>query len=189
MSWRVIETGVRQLVEATGAKATINTGSLFCDANGKPLPANQVKTIGKDNVAVPTYSFKTVLLEYPDGHKQTMAFMMPNRNDLPVKGDASMRSLIRNSMVPVSKLENIIAAQQGTAAGSVKLYPELTGSDAALKNAPPPDQMNIPNWKSHPFANFIWPQPGSVTAVGKLQDVRAGDEGPTLDLGTVAHPK
>ncbi|MFT3839155.1 MAG: DNA/RNA non-specific endonuclease [Myxococcaceae bacterium] len=189
MSWRVIETGVRQLVQATGAKATVNTGSLFVDANGKPLPDAQIQKIGKDGVAVPTYSFKTVLLEYPDGHKQAMAFVMPNRKDLPVKGDASMRQLIRGSMMPVSKLENMIAAQQGTAPGSVKLYPELTGSDVALKNAPPPDQMRIPNWKSYSFANFIWPQPDSVTQVGKMQDQISGDGGPTLDLGTLAHPK
>ncbi len=186
MSWRVIETGVRQLVQATGAKATISTGSLYIDAQGKPLPPDQVKRIGKDGVAVPSHSFKTVLLEYPDGRKQAMAFVMPNRADLPIKGDDSMRQLIRGSMMPVSKLENLIAAQQGTPPGSVKLYPELTGADQRLKDAPPPKTVSIPNWQKYPFANFIWPQPSSVRA-GKLEDI--GSPGPTLDLGTLEHPK
>jgi endonuclease G len=187
MSWRVIEAGVRQLVEATGAKATINTGSLFCDASGKPLPADQVQTIGVNKVAVPTYSFKTVLLEYPDGHKQMMAFMMPNRHDLPVKGDDGMRKLIHGAMIPVSQLENIIAAQQGTKPGSVQLYPQLVGAAGkALRNAPPPATLTIPNPEKYSYANFIWPQAVPVTPGLRAMGVAPL---PTLDLGTVEHPK
>jgi hypothetical protein len=182
----VIETGVRELVQATGARATINTGSLFCDASGKPLPADQVQTIGADKVAVPTFSFKTVLLEYPDGHKQMLAFMMPNRHDLPVKGDDDMRKLIHGAMIPVSQLENIIAAQQGTKPGSVQLYPQLGAAGKALKNAPPPATMTIPDPAKHPFANFIWPQPVPVTPGLRSMGVSPL---PTLDLGTLENPK
>lgn len=155
-TWRYLEAGIQQLVKATGGKATIHTGNLYLDTNGKPLADDAVRTIGKGNrkIAVPTHNFKTALLEFPDGKKQLIAFVVPNQFNLPRRPMDAQKTLFK-SRVSVQELERLL--------GGVNLYPTLKASEAqSLKSTATPT-ITFPNANQYQFANLVWPQPRHST--------------------------
>jgi endonuclease G len=68
--WAQLEGAVHDLTAAQGA-TWIFTGPVF--AGNSPL-----KSIGPDKVAVPTHTFKVVLLVRENGDKEMFAFVLPN---------------------------------------------------------------------------------------------------------------
>src|SRR4051812_18190938 len=98
--WRYLEEGVHELVQATGAKATIITGNAFLDDKGNPLPEDKIKYYESNGnkMAVPTHCFKTVLLQMPDGQMQMMAYLVPNDPKAPLGKDAALK-IIQDSRV------------------------------------------------------------------------------------------
>jgi endonuclease G len=108
-SWRFLEDRVRDVIVAAGARALVYTGTLFVDTQGQPMKAAQVEGvqhIGKSRVAVPTHSFKSVLLRFPDGRMSTMSFMVENRKNLPKK-EVPCGTLLRRSRVSAASLEHL----------------------------------------------------------------------------------
>lgn len=113
-SWRTIEHGVQQLTAATGATAVVITGPLYVDANMKPLAEKDIKWIGpdKDNpagtrrIAVPSHSYKTVLLTLPNGQQTMFAYVVPNLSTLPTRKNG-IAALMQKSLVSVAQLEQI----------------------------------------------------------------------------------
>lgn len=109
-SWRYLEASVRDLIVATGARAIVYTGTAFLDDNGKPLPPEKIKTIGKKKVAVPTHSVKSVLLQFPGGKVSTMTFMIPNRKDLPTDV-AGCKKLIQGGRISLAEFEKYVGVK------------------------------------------------------------------------------
>ncbi len=85
-AWRYLEEATRELAESNQGKVTVVTGNLYLDANGKPLPADQIDmqatTLGHKGLGIPTHCFKTVLLEKDNGERQMFAFIVPNNPDM-----------------------------------------------------------------------------------------------------------
>ena len=113
-SWRTIEHGVQQLTAATGASTVIITGPLYVDAHMKPLADKDLEWIGpdKDNpagtrrIAVPSHSYKAVLMTLPNGQQTMFAYVVPNLSTLPTL-KAGIATLMQKSMMPVAQLEQI----------------------------------------------------------------------------------
>jgi endonuclease G len=103
-SWKVLESAVRQLVNATGGTATVFTGNLFRSTPVQYIGPDKDNPSGKRKVAVPTDCFKAVLLTLPDGTQSMFAYVLPNRSDLPTKKDG-VQTLLRASAVSVASLE------------------------------------------------------------------------------------
>src|SRR6185295_8009322 len=109
-TWRYLEDGVHELVQATGGKATIITGNAFLDEKGNPLPEDKIPYFTEKDghrLAVPTHCFKTVLLEQPDGQVTMMAYLVPNDPNLSRKQDDGVK-LLQQSRVSVDQIEKII---------------------------------------------------------------------------------
>lgn len=150
-SWRFLEAGVNQLVQATGGTATVHTGNLYLDDAGKPLPPEKVSYTGagKTKVAVPTHCFKAVELVTPDGKKQLLAYVVPNKKDLGTTGPES-RKLLAESRVSVASLEKTL--------GGVNLFPDLSAADAKKLKASADAPVRFTNPDKYDFANLVWPQ-------------------------------
>jgi endonuclease G len=149
-SWKYLEEATRELVNATGGSATIVTGSLYVDDKGNPLPPDQVKWIGENGqsrVAVPSHSFKTVLLQKPDGTKQAYAFAVPNRADLPMKAK-DIQAFLKTCRVPITNVEQSLG-------GGAQLYVGLPASDAELK-ADSSSAIEVPDPQHHLVAAMIF---------------------------------
>lgn len=105
-AWRFLEDKVRDVVEATGAHAMVYTGTLFLKPDGTPMSDAELQRIGKNKVAVPSHSFKSVLLRYPDGTYGTMSFMVKNQANLPTK-EKECAKLLQESRVSIGQLEKL----------------------------------------------------------------------------------
>lgn len=110
-AWRYLEDGVRELVSASGGKATVFTGTLYLDKQGRPLPPEQVdrQATGEGrSLAVPTHLYKSLLLERPDGKLETYAFVVPNDPTLGRKvGEVAERMGQERWRVSVDELEQL----------------------------------------------------------------------------------
>jgi endonuclease G len=155
-SWRYLEQSFHEAVLSTGAKAVIVTGSVFLDAAGKPLPPDKIAYIGPkdDRIAVPTHSYKAVLLMLPNGQKQMYGYLVENTRKLPVftdkDGEEKIQQLLRERRVPVMEIEKKL--------GGVVLFPALSPAEskrlkAEVKSFPP-----LPPEGKHAYANGLWPE-------------------------------
>jgi endonuclease G, mitochondrial len=150
-SWKYLEEATRELVNATGGTATIVTGSLYVDQNMRPLPADQMKWIGENGekrVAVPTHSFKTVILTRPDGTTQAYAFAVPNRDDLPSKAK-DIQGLLQKSRMPISQVESAIG-------GGAQLYAGLPADQAAKLKPDATMPIQVPDPQHHLVAAMVF---------------------------------
>lgn len=107
--WATLEDAVRDLVSESGGKAYVLTGNLYLDAQGKPLPKEDISSIGPDGrrIAVPTHNFKTVLLEQPNGNLSMFAYMVPNVKDAPTGAD-DITQFLENSRTTVDHIEELL---------------------------------------------------------------------------------
>ena len=108
-AWRQLELAVREAVRLSGGTAVIFTGNLFLDDQGKPLPPDQVRWIGRNRarrIAVPTHCFKAALIRLPNGQMTMVGFVLPNRDDLPARL-ADMGPLIRSARRSIADIERL----------------------------------------------------------------------------------
>ncbi|HVE82895.1 MAG TPA: DNA/RNA non-specific endonuclease [Myxococcales bacterium] len=150
-SWALLEQATNELVEATGAKATIITGGLFLDKSGNPLPPEQTQWIGaggQKRVGVPTDFFKAVLLQFPDGTAKTFAYVCPNTDNVGSK-QPEQAAFLRNSRVSVDQLEQKLGED---------LFAGLDPAVQAQIEADPMPSFAIPNAQNFKFASVVWPQ-------------------------------
>lgn len=156
-AWRTLEEAVHELTLATGGKATIITGNLFLDAQGRALPPESIPTIGASarRIAVPTHCFKTVLLEQPNGNLTMFGFMVPNLKDAPKKRE-DVAKLLEASRVPVDRIEQLLGQD---------LYAQLPANVQKKLEADPAAKVEFLNASEYHAASLLWPQPkGSATA-------------------------
>jgi len=151
-SWRLLEQSVSELVRATGGSATVITGGLFLDAQGKPLPPGAVQWIGSDGkktVAVPTHFFKVVLLKPADGPIIPLAYVVPNQKDLPMN-NAAMAVLLRGCRTSIDRVEEL---------SGMNLYPALgeAGTQGALEAAAGAE-VSFAHPELYKAAALLWPQ-------------------------------
>lgn len=159
LAWRLLEQGVNELVRATGGSATVITGGLFLDADGKPLPPERVDWIGRGGaktVAVPTHYFKVVRLTTAEGETIPLAYVVPNRPDLPMKNPA-MAALLRSCRTSIDQVE---------ALSGLALYPALgeTGDQGVLE-ATSAATIRVPHPELYKTAALLWPQVQQTRAV------------------------
>ena len=150
-SWALLEQATNELVEATGAKATIITGGLFLDKDGNPLPPDQTKWIGaggQKRVGVPTDFFKAAVLQFPDGSVKTFAYICPNTTNVGNK-QPEQAAFLRNSRVSVDQLEQKLGED---------LFAGLDPEVAAKIEADATPSFAIPNAQNFKFASVVWPQ-------------------------------
>lgn len=111
--WRRLEAAVHELVETRGGRVVVQTGPMWLDEAGRPLPREQIQRIGVDrpaprpaySIAVPTHCFKAVLYYPADGSDPVMfAYRVPNSPNLPTR-DEGVGELLRASEVTVDELE------------------------------------------------------------------------------------
>jgi endonuclease G, mitochondrial len=148
-TWRYLEAGVNELVQATKGKATIHTGNLYLDAKGNPLPENKIQYTGSGDkkIGVPTHNFKSVLLETPDGKKQLFSFIVPNSKEL--KRDlASGRQLLLDSRVSTEALEKKL--------GQVNLFPTLSAAESKQLKAIDKPVVSTPLSDKMIYAKALW---------------------------------
>lgn len=107
-AWRFLEDRVRKIVEATGTPAMmmVYTGTVFLDEDGRQLSDARLQRIGARRVAVPSHSFKSVLLRLPDGTQTTMSFMVRNVKNLP-KTEQECAELLRSSRIDIDSLQKL----------------------------------------------------------------------------------
>ncbi len=164
-SWKYLEEATRELVNATGGTATIVTGSLYVDANMQPLPDAQIQWIGEKGqkrVAVPTHSFKTVILQKPDGTTQAYAFVVPNRNDLPSKAK-DIQALLQTCRSPIGGVEKALT-------GNAQLYAGLPPALATTLKADSKMAIQVPDPQAPPRRRDGLPT-RLVRQDGQLRDV------------------
>jgi endonuclease G len=151
-TWRLLEQAVNELVRATGGSATVVTGGLFLDADGKPLPADAVEWIGRSGqktVAVPTHFFKIVLLTPAEGPTVALAYVVPNQKDLPMTNPA-MAALLRRCRTSVDRVE---------ALSGMNLYPALgEAGDQGTLEASPQAAVRFGHPELYKAAALLWPQ-------------------------------
>ena len=150
-SWALLEAATRELVEATGAKATIITGGLFLDKDGNPLPPDQTKWIGSNGqkrVGVPTDFFKAAVIQFPDGSVKTFAYICPNTKNVGSKLP-EQAAFLRDSRVSVDELERKLGED---------LFSGLDPEVQARIEADAMPSFVIPNPGSHRNASVVWPQ-------------------------------
>ncbi len=153
-TWRYLEAGINQLVQATGGKATIHTGNLFLDDKGNALPDDKIHRAGSGStkIGVPTHNFKSVLLETPDGKKQLFSFIVPNRSDLARDLPWAQKVLLA-ARVSTETLEKKL--------GNVNLFPTLSAAESkGLKSNAAP-VVKFENANQFSFAKLLWPQSSS----------------------------
>lgn len=154
-SWELLERCTNQLVGGTGGKARVVTGSVYVDANGSPLSADQMKWTGGaagKGVAIPTHSFKIVLLDRPDGTKTAYAYLVPNRNDLPVgtKTDRSAEAkFLQGCRVSVDQLEKLTGYD---------FFSDLPDDVEQTLEADSTSQIALPDSLRTKEAALLWPQ-------------------------------
>lgn len=154
-SWEMLEGATREVVQATGAKATIVTGGLFLDSQGNPLPPDQVRyTHGDKRVAVPTHCFKAVLLQMPDGTTKSYAYVLPNRSDLP-NSEAQQAALLKQSRVSVDQVEKMLGED---------LFRGLPPEVERAIEADPFPAIKFQNPGQWHDASLVWPQDQTTRA-------------------------
>ncbi|MCY1074802.1 DNA/RNA non-specific endonuclease [Archangium lansingense] len=149
-TWRTLEGAVNDLVEATGGKASIITGNLYLDAQGKPLPPEARETMGANErrIAVPTHQFKTVLLELPNGNLSMFAYMVPNLKDAPTK-KADITPFLEASRTSVDRLEELLGQD---------LYAQLPESVQAKLESDTSARVAFENDSMYEAASLLWPR-------------------------------
>ncbi|WP_224240695.1 DNA/RNA non-specific endonuclease [Hyalangium gracile] len=147
-AWRTLEEAVNDMVATTGGKAHILTGNLFLDAQGKPLPAEAIDTIGANTrrVALPTHQFKTVLLELPNGNLSMFAYMVPNMKDAPTKKDA-ITPFLEASRTSVDRIEELLGQD---------LYAQLPKSVQAKLETDTSARMAFRDASQYESASLLW---------------------------------
>jgi endonuclease G, mitochondrial len=150
-AWRYLEAGLNELVQATDGKATVHTGNLYLDSAGNPLDASSIDRIGSGStkIAVPTHNFKSILLETPDGKKQLMSFIVPNRSDL-ARDKSSGQKVLHASRVSTNKLEQML--------GNVNLFPTLTTEERKSLKGQATPSIRFEGASKFPYAQLLWPQ-------------------------------
>ena len=148
--WRTLEAAVNDLVQTTGGKASIITGNLYLDAQGKPLPPEALETMGANarRIAVPTHQFKTVLLELPNGNLSMFAYMVPNLKDAPTK-KADITPFLEASRTSVDQLEELLGQD---------LYAQLPESIQAKLEADTQARMAFQNASTYEAASLLRPR-------------------------------
>jgi len=149
--WSLLEQATNELVRATGARATVITGGMFLDAQGKPLPEDQTKWIGaggQKRVGVPTHFFKAVVLQLPDGTAKSFAYLCPNTTSVGSKQSEQLAFLAAHR-VSVDQLEQKLGED---------LFHGLDPSVEAQIEADPMPSFVIPNAQSYKLASAVWPQ-------------------------------
>jgi endonuclease G, mitochondrial len=152
-SWRRLEEAVNELVRASGGKGTIKTGGLFIDDKGKPLTPDQIKKlewIGKgdaDKIAVPTHFFKTVVLKDANGRTSPMAWIVPNKADMPLTLQEIV-PLLNQCKVSIDSIQKLV---------KTNLYPD---ADRSLKRRFKSAEQDIlfPHADFYDMAARLWPQ-------------------------------
>jgi len=150
-SWALLEQATNELVESTGAKATIITGGLFLDKDGNPLPPDQTKWIGANGqkrVGVPTDFFKAAVLQFPDGSVKTFAYICPNTKNAGNK-QPEQAAFLQQSRVSVDELERKLGED---------LFAGLDPAVAEKIEADATPAFVIPNAQNFKFASVVWPQ-------------------------------
>jgi endonuclease G, mitochondrial len=149
-TWRTLESAVQQLVKSTGGKASIITGNLYLDAQGKPLPPGERETMGANarRIAVPTHQFKTVLLELPNGNLSMFAYMVPNVKDAPTK-KADITPFLEASRTSVDELEKLLGQD---------LYAQLPEDVQAKLESDRSAQVSFRDASRYEAASLVWPQ-------------------------------
>lgn len=150
-SWALLEQATNELVQSTGAKATIVTGGLFLDKDGNPQPPDQAKWIGangQQRVGVPTDFFKAAVLQFPDGSVKTFAYICPNTTNVGNK-QPEQAAFLRNSRVSVDQLEQKLGED---------LFAGLDPAVAEKIEADATPSFVIPNAQNFKFASAVWPQ-------------------------------
>ena len=149
-SWVLLEQATGQLVQATGARATVITGGMFLDAQGNPLPEDQTKWIGaggQERVAVPTHFFKAVVLEFPDGTAKSFAYLCPHTTK--AGSQSEQLAFLAANRVSVDQLEQKLGED---------LFHGLDPSVEAQIEADPMPSFVIPNAQKYTVASALWPQ-------------------------------
>lgn len=149
-TWRTLEGAVNDLVEATGGKASIITGNLYLDAQGKALPPEALQTTGAGDrrIAVPTHQFKTVLLELPNGNLSMFAYLVPNIKDAPTKKD-EITPFLEASRTSVDHLEELLGRD---------LYAQLPADVQAKLEGDSAAKVAFRNASRYEAASLVWPQ-------------------------------
>jgi endonuclease G len=149
--WQTLEQATNELVRATGGKATIITGSLFLGPDGNPLPPEKIQRLNHDpnGVAIPTHSFKAVLLEQPNGALTMYAYNVPNRPDVPTD-NAGMKKLLDSSRVSVDQIEKLLGND---------LFADLPAAVQAKLESNPAAKIAFQNASEYHAASLLWPQP------------------------------
>ena len=152
-TWRTLEAAVNDLVESTGGKASIITGNLYLDAQGKPLPLDEQGTMGANarRISVPTHQFKTVLLELPNGNLSMFAYMVPNVKDAPTKKD-DITPFLEASRTSVDRLEELLGQD---------LYAQLPESVQAKLESDTSARVSFRDASLYEAASLVWPQGGA----------------------------
>lgn len=166
-AWEMLEQGTWELAQATGGKATVFTGGLFLDDQGKPLPEDQKQWIGQDGqkmVAVPTHYFKAVLLTMPDGSQKSYAYMLPNRSDLPEGNANDYAALLQQHRLPVDQVEALLGEDLFGALED-GLEQEVEAEDAPTFEFEGRDKFRV--------ANLLWPKAGEVPSFNEPRYVPA----------------
>ncbi len=149
-TWRTLEGAVNDLVKATGGKASIVTGNLYLDAQGKPLPPEGISTMGAGTrrIGVPTHQFKTVLLELPNGNLSMFAYLVPNAKDSPTKKD-EITPYLEASRTSVDHIEELLGAD---------LYAQLPESLQLKLEADRSARVAFQDASRYEAASLLWPQ-------------------------------
>jgi endonuclease G len=150
-AWNLLEQATWEVVQATGAKATIFTGGMFLDAQGNKLPDDQVQWIGANGqkrVAVPTHSFKAVLLQMPDGKVQSYAFICPNVTNVGNKLE-EQASFLKAHRVSIDQIEGKLGED---------LFSALDPATQAAIEADPNPAIHFADPSKWKAAALLWPQ-------------------------------
>lgn len=150
-AWELLEEGTWEVVQATGAKATVFTGGLFLDAQGNKLPDDQIQWIGPNGqkrVAVPTHSFKAVLLQMPDGKVQTYAYLCPNVTNVGNKIE-EQANFLKDHRVSIDDIESKLGED---------LFASLDPATQAAIEADPNPAIRFSDPSRWKVAGLIWPQ-------------------------------
>ncbi|WP_224372530.1 DNA/RNA non-specific endonuclease [Hyalangium versicolor] len=147
-AWRTLEAAVNDMVATTGGKAHIITGNLYLDAQGKPLPADAIDTIGANTrrIAVPTHQFKTVLLELPNGNLSMFAYLVPNLKDAPTKKD-DILPWLEGTRTSVDRIEELLGQD---------LYAQLPKSVQEKLEGDTSARMAFRDASQYESASLLW---------------------------------
>ncbi|WP_434383850.1 DNA/RNA non-specific endonuclease [Melittangium boletus] len=151
-TWRTLEAAINDLVESTGGKASILTGNLYLDAQGKPLPPEARSTTGANarRIDVPTHQFKTVLLELPNGNLSMFAYVVPNIPNAPTK-KSDITPFLEASRTSVDRIEELLGQD---------LYAQLPPDVQETLEKDTSARVRFRDASLYEAASLVWPQGG-----------------------------